>query len=435
MTQVPPHQNVGGSGTSSEPLFKATAAFNSPTPKKIPVRIPLSVPCLGLEEEQSVMDCVKSGWVSSISPVVKAFENAFAQKLLVPYAIATNTGTSALHLAMSALGIGPGDEVIVPALTFIATVNPVRYLGATPVFVDVESTTFGMNPLAVEAAITEKTRAIVVAHLYGFPARIRAIKQIADKHGLPVIEDAAEALGAAVDGDFIGTIGTIGCFSFNGNKTITCGGGGMIVTKDERLAARMQHLSSQARVIDPECSAEITHDEVGYNCRMTGLQAAVGIAQLGKMDQFLAKKRKIARTYAQTLSLVPGIQTKYLAEPLVETEPSYWLAVSLLDEPMMRNKIIARALEKGIEFRPFFKPLPMLKPYQPFAKHRYPVAEALWQRGLCMPSCQSMSELQQLEVIHLLSSELTAFNHDRKKAADFAISDKRTAYSHVHKRL
>lgn len=381
-----------------------------------PIRIPLSVPCMGPEEERSVSECVKSGWVSSVSPVVRQFESQFAEALRVPHAIATNAGTSALHLAMHAVGVGPGDEVIVPALTFIATVNPVRYLGAIPVFVDVESTRFGMDPKAVEAAITPKTKAIVVAHLYGFPARIRMIVDIANKHGIPVIEDAAEALGSAVDGDFIGTIGTIGCFSFNGNKTITCGGGGMVITKDKALADRILHLSTQARIQDPDCSAEITHDDIGYNCRMTGLQAALGVAQLAKMPQFLAKKREIARVYAQALASIPGIQTKYLAEPLVETDPSFWLSVSLLDDSAMRNVIINKALEAGIEFRPFFKPLTMLEPYKPFATGHYPVAEALWRRGLCMPSCQSMTEEQQQEVLNLLSECLNQ-HYDKRKWA------------------
>lgn len=376
-------------------------------PKK-PIRIPLSVPCLGPEEEQAVLECVKSGWVSSVSPAVKAFETEFAQSLGTQHAVATNAGTAALHMAMLALDIGPGDEVIVPALTFVATVNPVRYLGATPVFVDAESTTFGMNPAAVEAAITEKTKAIIVAHLYGFPARIRAIVKIANQYNLPVIEDAAEALGASVDGDFIGTIGTIGCFSFNGNKTITCGGGGMAITNDKALAAKMLHLSTQAREADNVFAPEISHDAVGYNCRMTGMQAALGRAQLKKMGQLLSKKRLIAKSYAQELASIPGIQIKYLTEPnkLVETDPSYWLSVGLVDDHPTRNHMIRRALDLGIEFRPFFKPIPLLKPYQDFAKGSYPVAEELWRRGLCLPSCPSMNDLQQQEVIAFLAEAL-----------------------------
>ncbi len=366
------------------------------------IQIPLSVPCLGPEEEQAVLQCVQSGWVSSASPSVKAFETAFANKIGSRFAIATNSGTAALHMAMLALNIQAGDEVIVPAMSFVATVNPVRYLGATPVFVDVESTRFGMNAALVESAITSKTKAIVVAHLYGFPALIRPIVKIAEKYNLPIIEDAAEALGASVDGDYVGTIGTIGCFSFNGNKTITCGGGGMIVTDDATLAERILHLSTQAR----ESGLDIAHDDIGYNARMTGMQASLGLAQLAKLDRFVARKREVALTYAQELSLLSGIQTKYLVEPLVETKPSYWLSVALLEDANQRDRLIKQAAALGIEFRPFFKPINMLAPYIPYSKGRFPVAEELWRRGLCLPSCCSMSDEQQQEVMLFLEAFL-----------------------------
>lgn len=366
------------------------------------IQIPLSVPCLGPEEEQAVLQCVQSGWVSSASPSVKAFETAFAEKIGSKFAIATNSGTAALHMAMVALDIQPGDEVIVPAMSFVATVNPVRYLNAIPVFVDVESTRFGMNAALVEAAITPKTKAIVVAHLYGFPALIRPIVKVAEKYNLPIIEDAAEALGASVDGDYIGTIGTIGCFSFNGNKTITCGGGGMIVTNNPTLAERMLHLTTQAR----ETGLDISHDDIGYNTRMTGMQASLGLAQLAKLDRFVARKREVALMYAQELSLISGIQTKYLVEPLVETKPSYWLSVALLEDANNRDRLIKRAAELGIEFRPFFKPINMLDPYLPFVKGRFPVAEELWRRGLCLPSCCSMTDEQQQQVMAFLAEFL-----------------------------
>ncbi|MGE0200593.1 MAG: DegT/DnrJ/EryC1/StrS family aminotransferase [Candidatus Melainabacteria bacterium] len=367
---------------------------------KSPIRIPLSIPNLGPEEEASVLSVIRSGWVSSVSPVVRDFEKSFSQKTNALHAVATNNGTAAIHLAMLALGVDENDEVIVPALSFVATANPIRYVGATPVFVDVEGDTFGLDPDQLEAAITPRTKAIVATHLFGLPCRIREIVAIANRYGIPVIEDAAESLGTTIDGQYAGTFGSVGCFSFNGNKTITCGGGGMAVSNDPGLAEKMFHLSVQAR----EPGIEISHDEVGYNLRMTGLQAALGVTQIQKLAGFVDKKRRIARTYAQKLANIPGITT-YVDGPFSD-EASYWLSVILVDNPERRDQLIQRAIACGIEFRPVFKPLQLLKPYKQFSHNRtFPVAEKLWRQGVCLPSSTTLSEIEQQEIITLIQAQ------------------------------
>jgi perosamine synthetase len=361
-----------------------------------PIDIPLSTPVLDELDIQSVVACLKSGWVSAVSPTTQAFEAAFAECLHTPYALATQSGTAALHLALMALDIGPGDEVIVPALTFIATVNPVRYVGATPVFVDVDPATLALDPAQVAAAITPNTRAILVTHLYGRPAPMDALIALARQFGLFVIEDASESLGATLNGQPVGTLGTIGCFSFNGNKLITTGGGGMAITQNRFLAMRMRHLACQARVLsDPE----FVHDEVGYNYRMSGVQAALGLSQLEKMPTLLAQKRAIAERYRTALS--GQVDTRWLSDP-AGGESAQWLSTILLRDFAQREHCRSLLADQGIESRPLFQPLPLLAPYQQ-AGQVFPVAVDLWQRGLCLPSSAHLTPTAQGRVIAAVS--------------------------------
>ena len=382
-------------------MFSSPQFSSSPNPKKRgkasapSIRIPLSVPQLSAAEQDAVMACLQSGWISTASPQVRAFESAFAETVQAEYAVATHAGTAAIHLALLGLGIGPSDEVIVPALSFVASVNPVLYVGATPVFIDVEMNTFGLDPDQLEAAITPNTKAIIVAHLYGFTARMHEIMEIAKRHEIPVIEDAAESLGATYNGQPVGTIGTFGCFSFNGNKTLTCGGGGMLVTNSPMLAEKVRHLSTQAR----EAGLEFSHDDIGYNMRMTGMQAALGLAQLGRLEEFLSKKRAIAETYADRFSLMPGIKPCFSQRTMPRAVPSYWLSVMLLEDASFRTMLIEKGLQSGIEMRPFFKPFHLMKPYQPYCVGKeFPVAESLWNRGVCLPSSPSLTDFEQHEV-------------------------------------
>jgi perosamine synthetase len=251
------------------------------------VRVPVTAPHLGEQELLNVTDCILSGWVSSGGHYVSRFEEEFARFCGVRKAIAVCNGTAALHLALAALGVGPGDEVIVPTLTFIATANAVTYTGATPVFVDSEPQTWNLDPARVEEAITPQTRAILVVHLYGQPAQMEAIREIASRHGLAVIEDAAEAHGAKIGERVVGGIGDIGTFSFFGNKIVTTGEGGMVVTDREDLSLLARQLRDHGM-----STRRYWHEIIGFNYRMTNLQAAVGVAQLERIDEILAAKRR-----------------------------------------------------------------------------------------------------------------------------------------------
>ena len=362
-----------------------------------PVRIPLAEPCLDEADALAVADCVRSGWISSYSPVINRFEQAMAQFLGVSDALALSCGTAALHMALKLAGVKPGDKVAVPALTFVASVNPVRYMGAEPVFVDVDPNTMGMCPIQLKNTLCKNpnVRAVVVTHLYGHLANIRCIKDAAGQR--PVIEDAAEALGSqAIDPDrhtgrYAGTWADYGCFSFNGNKTITTGSGGLLVAQNALALAEARHWATQAKQPDTE---EFIHTAVGYNYRMNGIQAALGLSQLQKLPGFLRHKRQIADTYATALPKnTPNLQNLGQQVP--------WLSTGLIDNRLGLSLALAA---QQITTRPFFKPLPLLQPYQDFAQGHYPVAENLWQLGLCLPSSPMLTVHQQQQIISLIKS-------------------------------
>lgn len=361
-------------------------------------RIPLSVPTLGDREASYLLQCVEENWVASKGRFVSEFERLFASIHSRPEAVSTSSGTAALHLACLELGLGPGDEVLVPAMTFAATANAVMYTGATPVFVDLDPLTFGMDPERAAAAVTPRTRAILVVHLYGHPTDMAAISSLAADHGLPVIEDATEALGSLHRGEPCGTIGDFGCFSFNGNKVITAGGGGMVVARDPARLSHIRHLSLQSRVPG---TAEYLHDEVGFNYVLSNLQAAVGLAQLERLDEFVARRREIAARYASALAQVPDLAFPLEAE---WARSNYWL-MSVLVAPgpgkRTRERVMADLASAGIEARPFFQPLPALAPYGKGAEP-FPVAVELHARGISIPSSASLTSEQQGRVIDVL---------------------------------
>ncbi len=248
--------------------------------------IPIYEPILGSTEEQYVCQAVQSGWISSNGKYIKEFETLFAAFCGTAHGISVSNGTTALHLILHALGIGPGDEVIVPALSFVASANAVHYTGAKPVFADVDPVTWTIDPASVEALITERTKAIMPVHLYGHPAPMAALRLLAEQHDLLIVEDAAEAHGAQVGTQRTGALGHAAAFSFFANKVITTGEGGMVTTDDAALAARCRMLRDHA--MPPE--RRYWHDEVGFNYRMTNLQAAVGVAQMARIDEFLRRK-------------------------------------------------------------------------------------------------------------------------------------------------
>lgn len=365
----------------------------------IKYKILLDAPNIGKLEKEYVLRALESGYVSSAGPLVGEFEERFAAYVGAKYAVATASGTAALHLALRLLGLGPGDEVIVPALTFIATINPVVYVGATPVVVDVDPQTWNIDPEEVEKAVTSRTRAIIPVHLYGNPADMDRLTGIARRYGLFVVEDAAEAVGATYKGRHVGTFGDIGIFSFNGNKIITTGGGGMLVTNNSVLAERARLLVNQGRA---SSSFEYEHIEIGYNYRLTNIQAALGLAQLERLEEFLTRKRKFAALYREVLGKEGGITWQ---EELPGAESSWWLFAVQVNPNRFwldRDALIPKMQEAGIQVRPVFLPLSRQPAYRSYRFKTCSVAEKLHAQGLCLPSATFLKEEEILRVCQVL---------------------------------
>lgn len=343
--------------------------------------IPIASPDLSGNESAYVDECIRTTWISSVGHFITDFETAFAELVGTRHAVATNNGTTALHLALAALGIGPGDEVVVPTLTYIATANAVRYCGATPVLAEVEPDTMNLDPADLERRITERTKAVVPVHLYGHPADMVAINEVAARHGLTVVEDAAEAHGSTVGGRVVGSLGHLGVFSFFGNKILTTGEGGAVTTDDDDLAARLRLLRGQG--MDPQ--RRYWFPEVGFNYRMTNVAAAIGLAQIERFDAMLARRREIAALYTAELSTVPGIG---LPVQRPDTERVDWLYTVTVDGlgTDQRNALIDLLREDGVETRPVFYPLHLMPPYASEPTPSFPVAERLGREGISLPT-------------------------------------------------
>lgn len=365
-------------------LFPYLEPETAPRP---PDFIPIYEPWLGKREEQYVLDAVRSGWISSLGKYVTRFEQQFAAFCGVSHAVSVSNGTTALHLALHALGIGPGDEVIIPSLTFIASANAVSYTGATPVFADVDPATWCVDPADVARLITPRTRALMPVHLYGHPAPMDALNRLAERHNLLVVEDAAEAHGAEWQGHRVGGLGRIAAFSFYANKTITTGEGGMLTTDDASLAARCRMLRDHA--MPPE--KRYWHDEIGFNYRMTNLQAALGVAQMERIEEFIQRKRQIVRWYCQGLADIPGIALPVEAQGCTNI---YWMFSVLINHPfpLGRDQLILALRGQGIDSRPFFHPMDTLPPYRTAVPR--PVSLALSRAGLNLPSSPSLTAEQ-----------------------------------------
>jgi perosamine synthetase len=358
---------------------------------------PIAEPDIGELEERYVVDAVRSGWVSSLGRYVDEFERRFAAYCETKYGVTTCNGTAALHLALASLGVGPGDEVIVPTLTFVATANAVRYTGATPVFADAEPSSWCIDPAGVRRALSPRTRAIVVVHLYGHPADMDTILEIARPLGIFVIEDAAEAHGALYKGRKVGSLGHVGVFSFYGNKLITTGEGGALVTKDETLAERARLLRDHA--MSPK--RRYFHPEIGYNYRLTNLQAALGLAQLERIDELLAKKRAIMNWYRELLADVINVT---LNPSMPWAASSYWLVCAVLPERLCAETVSARLLTAGIDTRPFFYPNDDLPMYRGTAESNsvanpFPVARKLAVSGISLPSSVKLMRTDVEEIV------------------------------------
>lgn len=341
--------------------------------------IPVSEPSITKREIKYVTDAVKSGWVSSIGKYIDEFEKEFARFCGTKYAVSVSNGTVALHLALIAAGIKKGDEVIVPDLTFIATANTVVHAGAKPVFADVTKDYWCIDPEDIERRITKRTRAIIPVHLYGHPADMDRIMQIAKKYNLMVIEDCAEAHGAEYKGKRIGSFGNFGAFSFYGNKIITTGEGGILTTNDKRLYKRAKFLKDHAM----SKQKRYFHPEVGYNYRMTNLQAALGVAQLERINELIKKKIQIFEWYKEFL----GDSDKFVLNPQMKWAKSvYWMASILVTEraKIGRDELMAKLRDKGIDTRPFFYPMSEMPMYG--GKARNKVSKYLSEKGINLPS-------------------------------------------------
>jgi perosamine synthetase len=346
--------------------------------------IPVAAPDLSGNELKYVSECIKTEWISSNGRFVPLFESKFAKFVDKKFGISTSNGTTALHLALLSVGVGQGDEVIIPDLTFVATANAVLYTGAKPIFIDSERASWCMDPGKIEKNITKRTKAIIPVHLYGHPANMFEIMEIACKHNLIVIEDAAEAHGALVGNRNVGSFGVVNVFSFFGNKTITTGEGGMLVTDDEGIMKRAKLLRDGGR--DRTKNAYF-HTVLGYNYAMTNLQAAVGVAQLERIDEFISKKRKIASQYKKLFKNSPVD----FSPELKGFKSNYWMSSIVLRNSVKitRDEMILRLQKRGIETRPFFVPMHNI----PYMKTNLdmPVAEGLAQNGINLPSGTKMS--------------------------------------------
>lgn len=342
----------------------------------------VSKPYLKSTEKKYLLDAFNSGWISSKGKYLELFENEFSKYLDVSHSIACFNGTVALHLCLKALDIGPGDEVILPALTYISTANVVEYVGAKPVFADIEEDTWNIDPNSVVKLITKKTKAIIVVHLYGHPVNMEPFIKFGKKYRIKIIEDAAEAHGAEFQGRKVGSIGDIAAFSFFGNKIITTGEGGMVTTNNKDLAEKVRLLRGQG--MSPQ--KRYYFPVIGFNYRMTNLQAAIGYAQLKKINKLVEKRRKIASWYLEFLKdygeLIQFPVEKNYAKNV------YWLFSIVFKDKVKktRDKIIESLEKKGVETRPFFYPIYDMPPYKKYVNKALPVTEKIALRGINLPT-------------------------------------------------
>jgi dTDP-4-amino-4,6-dideoxygalactose transaminase len=374
--------------------------------------IPLCEPCIGGNARRYLDECVETNFVSSVGPFVERFEREFASYVGAKYAVACASGTAAIHVALRLLNLHDGAEIIVPTLTFIASANPVFYERGRILLVDAESETWNLDPQLVADELDRRAQAraplpsaVEVVHVLGHPAQLEPIAAACARHGVPIIEDASEALGARwatgrFSGRHVGTVGTIGCYSFNGNKIITTGGGGMITTDDEALARRAKHLTTQARVPGPE----YRHDEVGYNYRLTNLAAALGVAQLEQLDQFIARKREIAGRYDAAFADIPGIQCPPRHPGMASTVWLYSILVDAARFGCTRQQLFEQLGRAGIQSRPIWSPLHTMPMFQQSLRLGGNVADLLFSQGLSLPCSVSLSEADQSRVIDAVLS-------------------------------
>lgn len=405
--------------TPSEPLDQLRSDFfDKPSPERSRIidvgpdampqqsMIPLSVPVIRGNEWKYIKECLDTNWVSSAGTFVDRFERMVADYVGVEHTVATVNGTAALHIALLVSGVQPDDEVLVSTLTFIAPANAIRYVGAWPVFIDAEPTYWQMDPQRVVDFLEQdcrwtggelrnkttgrRVKAIIPVHILGHPVDLDPILTVARRYDLVVIEDATESLGAKYKAQMVGHLGDIACFSFNGNKLITTGGGGMVLTDNREWAQRAHHLTTQAKD-DP---VEYIHNEIGYNYRLSNIQAAMGVAQMEQIDDYIVAKRRIAVAYGEGLEGIPGLEPMHQA-PWAESV--FWLFTVMVNEPEFGSS--SRALlkeldEAGIQTRPLWQPMHLSPAHAGLNPNDCPVANQLYREGLSLPCSVGLGESQ-----------------------------------------
>ena len=363
--------------------------------------IHLSIPDLRGNEWKYLKECLDTNWITSAGRFLDEFENSLASFVGAKYAVACCSGTAALHIGLGLLGVEAGDEVIVPATTFMATINAVLYRGAKPVMVDVQAESFNMDPAKLAEAMNERTKVILPVHLYGRPCQMDKIMAIAESCGVAVVEDACESLGSRYKKKHTGTFGQISAFSFNGNKIITCGGGGMMVTDDQELARQSRHLVTQAR----SDKLEYLHDAVGYNYRLTNMQAAVGLAQMERARQMIERRVQICSKYEEGFADLAGWQGP---KQIDGSQANCWLYTALIEPEefgMTSRELMARLTQEEIEARPIFAPA-CESSYLSCADGRgqFPVAYKIWEQGIALPTGSGLSDEHIEQVIDAVRS-------------------------------
>ena len=350
------------------------------------LKIRLAEPVLVGNELKYLQDCINTGFISSVGPYVKKFEESFSRFCNRRYGIATSNGTVALHLALESLGISSKDEVILPTFTMIAPANAISYTGAKIKLVDADSKTWNINTNLIEKTITKKTKAILIVHIYGHPVDMKPVLEIAKKHNLYVLEDAAEAHGAQYKGKNVGGFGDVSCFSFYANKIITTGEGGMVVTNNTKIAENSREL----RNLSFDKERKFRHKRIAYNYRLTNLQAAVGLAQMERVDKFISRRRKNAKIYNEIFSKINGIKI-----PPEEkwAKNVYWMYSVTVNNQKIRNKIMDKLKKQGIESRVMFYPMHLQKPFKKLdSKIRFPISEKLSKTGFNLPSGNNLND-------------------------------------------
>lgn len=373
--------------------------------------LPLNEPVLGELERELVLDAIDSGFVSTAGPLVAEFEDAMASKLGVKHAVATSSGTAALHLALLGVGVEPGDLVAVSDVTFIASANAATYCGADLLLVGPEFESWNMNGSMLHEDISRRARlgkklpaAVEAVHILGHPASWEPLRAIQEDFGIPVVEDAAESMGAEIETDCgwrqAGTLGAAGCLSFNGNKLITTGGGGMLLTDDSKLAERARHRSTQAKTT----GVSYDHDEVGFNYRLPALSAALGLAQLAQIDEFLAKKQVVRHRYEE---YTEGCHSVQLAPVASWARPSHWLVSALMvGDGIGRDEVVRSCNASGIGVRPTWKPLHLQKPYAGAETLGVESSVPFHLSGISLPSSVSLTADEQELVVSVLLSAI-----------------------------